>query len=259
MRIAITRPVSPTLAGCELTHIDREPIDVARATAQHAEYERLLGSLGAAVVRLEAAPECPDAVFVEDTAIVLDEIAIVTRPGAPARRAETAAVAEALAAYRPVRAMSAPATMDGGDVLRIGRTLHVGRSSRTNDAGLAQLAAWIEPLGYRVVPVTVTACLHLKSAATAIGDRTVLVNPAWVPAGAFEELDALAIDPREPYAANALRVGETLVYPSHFPRTHERLVGRGFDVAIAECGELAKAEGAVTCCSLIIEDVNPGV
>ena len=149
--------------------------------------------------------------------------------------------------------------MDGGDVLRIGRTLHVGRSSRTNDAGLAQLAAWIEPLGYRVVPVTVTACLHLKSAATAIGDRTVLVNPAWVPAGAFEELDALAIDPREPYAANALRVGETLVYPSHFPARTSGWSAGASTSRSRSAAKLAKAEGAVTCCSLIIEDVNPGV
>jgi dimethylargininase len=253
MWIALTRPVSPSLAQCELTHLSREPIDVERATTQHAAYEHLLRACGATVVQVPAAPELPDAVFVEDTATVLDEVAVITRPGAASRRAEPAAVASVLAAYRPVHAMRAPATLDGGDVLRLGRTLHVGRSSRTNGQGIEQLCGFVAPFGYEVVPVEFTGCLHLKSAVTAVADDLVLLNPAWVPAAAFPACDALFVDHREPYAANALRVAGTLIYPSQYPRTRDRLIERGLRVATTDCTELAKAEGAVTCCSLVFE------
>lgn len=251
--IAVTRPVSPSLAECELTHLAREPINVARATTQHAAYEILLDSLGATVVRAPAAPEAPDAVFIEDTAIVLDEVAVITRPGAPSRRAEPAAVAALLAAYRPVRTMEAPATLDGGDVLRLGRTLYVGRSGRTNNQGIEQLRSIAAPFGYDVVPVEFAGCLHLKSAVTAVDDAVLLLNPAWVSPAAFPGLEAMPVDDREPYAANALRIAGTVIYPSEFPRTRDRLVARGLRVATTDCSELAKAEGAVTCCSLIFE------
>jgi dimethylargininase len=253
MLIAVTRPVSASLARCELTHLAREPIDVARAATQHADYERLLVSLGATLLRAPAAPELPDAVFVEDTAVVLDEVAIVTRPGAESRRAETAAVAAVLGAHRPLRELTAPATLDGGDVLRLGRTLHVGRSSRTNEQGIEQLRSFVAPFGYRVVPVEFTGCLHLKSAVTALADELLLLNPAWVSAAAFPAREVLAVDEREPYAANALRLGDAIVCPSQFPRTRDRLVERGLRIATIDCSELAKAEGAVTCCSLIFE------
>ena len=253
MLIALTRPVSPSLARCELTHLAREPIDVVRAAAQHEAYERLLRSLGATVERIAAAPDLPDAVFVEDTAVVLDEIAVVTRPGAPSRREETAAVAAALDPYRTVHTMRAPATMDGGDVLRLQRTLYVGRSGRTNDAGIEQLRAFAGPLGYRVMPVEFSGCLHLKSAATAIGPDRVLIHEAWVPPDAFAGCDVVRVDPAEPYAANALCVGNAVVFPEEFPRTCERLRRLRLSVETVECSELAKAEGAVTCCSLLFD------
>jgi dimethylargininase len=253
MLIAVTRPVSPLLAQCELTHLTREPIDVARAATQHAAYQRLLGSLGATLVSVPAAPELPDAVFVEDTCVVLDEVAVLTRPGAPSRRPELVTVASVMTAYRPVDALQSPATLDGGDVLRLGRTLYVGRSSRTNDQGIEQLRGIVTPLGYRVVPVDFTGCLHLKSAVTAIADGLLLLNPAWVSAAAFPECEAVFVDEREPYAANALRIAGTIVYPVHFPRTCDRLVARWLRVSTTECDELAKAEGAVTCCSLVFE------
>jgi dimethylargininase len=253
MWIAVTRPVSASLADCELTHLEREPIDVARATRQHEAYEALLASLGAVIVRVPAAPELPDAVFVEDAAVVLDEVAVLTRPGAPSRRDEPAAVAVVLAAYRTVQALRPPATLDGGDVLRLGRSLYVGQSSRTNADGIAQLRQIVTPFGYEVVPVGFAGCLHLKSAATALADDCVLVNPAIVPAATFPGCDAVCVDEREPGAANALPVAGTLVYPSSFPRTRDRLLARGFRVATTDNDELARAEGAVTCCSLVFE------
>ena len=257
MVIAVTRPVSPSLAECELTHVAREPIDVGRAEAEHAAYEELLETLGATVVRAPAAPESPDAVFIEDTAIVLDEIAVITRPGAPSRRAEPAAVAPLLAEYRPVHPMTAPATLDGGDVLRVGRTLYVGRSGRTNKHGIEQLRSLTAPFGYTVVPVAFEGCLHLKSAVTALGDELLLLNPVWVSAEAFPGLETLLVDDREPYAGNALRVAGTIIYPSQFPRTRDRLAARGLLVASTDCSELAKAEGAVTCCSLVFRAPAP--
>ena len=253
MTIAVTRPVSRSFEQCELTHLGREPLDVSRATEQHAAYERLLRRLGATIVRVPAAHESPDAVFVEDTAVVLDEIAVITRPGADSRRTEPAAVAAALTAYRPLRSMSGPATLDGGDVLRIGRTLYVGRSGRTNEHGIEQLRRFAEPFGYNVVPVEFSGCLHLKSAATAVGDVLLLLNPAWVSAAAFPGCEAMSVDDREPHAANALRVAGSVVYPSQHPRTRDRIVARGLRVEETDCSELAKAEGAVTCCSLIFD------
>jgi dimethylargininase len=167
-RVALLRGVPPTLERCELSFREREPIDLARARAQHAAYADLLRELGYAVVELAADPAFPDCCFVEDVAVVLDELALLTRPGAESRRGEVAAVAEALARYRPLATTEDPATLEGGDVLRVGRTLYVGRSARTNAAGIARLAAVAEPHGYRVVPVPVSGCLHLKSAVTAL-------------------------------------------------------------------------------------------
>lgn len=254
MIVAITRPVSASIARCELTHLAREPIDLDRAVAQHAAYEDCLRRAGCEVVRLAAEPDLPDAVFVEDLAIVLEKLAIVTRPGAASRRAEAASVAEALARRRTVVTLPAPATLDGGDVLRVGRTLYAGRTARTNGEGIARLADAVKALGYRIVEVPVNGCLHLKSAATLAADGLLLVQPEWVPAAAFDPaLEQLQVDPSEPYAANVLRVGGVVIMPAAFPRTRERLESRGIRVTTVDVSELAKAEGAVTCCSLIVE------
>ncbi len=254
MLIAVTRPVSAALARCELTHLAREPLNVARAGAQHAAYEQLLRSLGATIVRVPGAPELPDAVFVEDTAVVLDELAVITRPGARSRRAEPAAVADVLCAHRTLVRLAAPATLDGGDVLRLGRTLYVGRAAqaaRTNAAGVEQLRSAVAPFGYRVAPIEFAGCLHLKSAVTALGPELLLVNPAWVDVTGFDGCDSLAVDEREPHAANALPIAETIVFPAHLPHTRDLLLARGLRVAVTACDELARAEGAVTCCSLV--------
>jgi dimethylargininase len=254
MSVAITRPVSASIARCELTHLEREPINVDLAHAQHAAYEDCLRRAGCEVVQLRAEPELPDAVFVEDLAIVLDELAVVTRPGAASRRAEAASVAQALARHRPVVTLSAPATLDGGDVLRVGRVLYTGRTARTNGEGIARLAEAVAPFGYRVVEVSVEGCLHLKSAVTLAADGLLLVQPEWVSPASFDPaLELLPVDPSEPYAANVLRVRATVIMPAAFPRTRERLESRGIRVTPVDVSELAKAEGAVTCCSLIVE------
>ncbi len=252
--IAITRKVSPALARCELTHLERTPIDVGRAAAQHEAYERTLAGLGCSVLSLPAEPDLPDSVFVEDTAVVVDEVAVVTRPGAASRRPETASSAAALARSRRVVELAAPATLVGGDVLRIGRRIYVGASGRTNREGVAQLAAHLEPHGYTVESVPVAGCLHLKSAVTQVTPEMVLVNPAWVDPAAFAGCARMRVDPDEPMAANALMIGDSVVYPTAFPRTAAQLDRAGVRLAPVDVSELAKAEGAVTCCSLILAD-----
>ena len=253
MLIAVTRPVSPAINRCELTHLARTPIDVGRAGAQHAAYERALQALGCDLRRLAMEPDLADSVFVEDIAIVLDEVAIVTRPGAESRRPERASVAEALAEWRSLSWVHSPGTIDGGDVLRIGKQIYVGDSGRTNRAGFDQLRDAAVPLGYSVESVKVGGCLHLKSAVTGIGDATVLLNPEWVDASVFEGFEVLTVNRNEPSAANALSVGEGVIYPTTFPRTAERLAERGVHLVPVDLSELAKAEGAVTCCSVIVE------
>jgi dimethylargininase len=249
--IAVTRPVSASINNCELTHLDREPIDLDRARRQHAAYERALEAAGCAIVRLDEAAELPDSVFVEDTAIVFDEIAIVTRPGAATRRAETRPVAELLSGYRSVREIEAPATVDGGDVLVAGRAVFIGQSGRTNREAVVQIRRALEPFAYEVHMVPVTGCLHLKSAATAIGEHRLLINPAWVERDAFRRVELMEVDPLEPAAANVLCVGRELICAERFHRTRERLEREGLVARSVDLSELAKAEGAVTCCSLV--------
>jgi dimethylargininase len=253
MRLAVTREVSGDIARCELTHVAREPIDVWRARQQHLAYEKCLESLGCRVVRLPECRDLPDSVFVEDVAIVLDEIAVITRPGAESRRKETGAVAETLAAYRPLWFMEPPATLDGGDVFGVGRTLFVGLSSRSDRAAVAQLSARLEPLGYDVRSLEVAECLHLKSAVTRVADRMLLVNPAWIDRQAFRDFEVVEVDRSEPFGANALRIGEHVVYSEAFPLTLQRLRRRGLTVTTVDVSELAKAECGVTCCSLVFE------
>ena len=250
--VAITRGVSPSLARCELTHLAREPIDPARAAAQHAAYEAALAALGCTLERLPIEPELPDAVFVEDAAVVLDRIAVVTRPGAASRRPETASVAAALARHRALRTIEAPGTLDGGDVLRVGARLFVGRTGRSNAEGIAQFARFAAEDGLEVVPVPVRGCLHLKSAVTEFAPGRLLVQPEWIDLAPFAGLDLLPVDPAEPSAANVLRVGAGLLTAAAYPRTRARLEAEGIALRVVDASELAKAEGALTCCSLLV-------
>jgi dimethylargininase len=253
LRIAVTREVSAALPRCELSYLPRKPIDLDLARDQHRAYEEALESLGCRLVSLPELPEQADAVFVEDTALVLDELAIITRPGAESRRAETLSMAALLAGFRKLTYIQAPATLDGGDVLVVGRTLYVGRSGRSNPAGIAQLAKAVEPHGYAVAAVELKGCLHLKTAATLVAPGLLLIDPVCVDRRAFTDLDFLEVDPEEPHGANALLVGHRVIYPRSCPRTRERLLGRGLQLVSVDMSETEKAEGGVTCCSLVFE------
>ncbi|MFI4920794.1 MAG: dimethylarginine dimethylaminohydrolase family protein [Gammaproteobacteria bacterium] len=251
MHIAVTREVSAAIQRCELSYLPRTEIDLGLARAQHRAYEEALASLGCRVRRLPELPEQPDSVFVEDTAVVLDELAVITRPGAGSRRDETASMAAVLGEYRTLVRIAASGTLDGGDVLSIGRILYVGLSARSNREGASQLAAAVAPHGYRVITLEPKGCLHLKTAATLVAPGLVLINPAWVDRRAFEDMDCVEVDPAEPHGANAVLIGQNVIYPASFPRTRERLRGRALEVVSVDMSETEKAEGGVTCCSLI--------
>lgn len=250
--IAFTRDVSPAIADCELTHLERVPIDVERARAEHAAYERALLGEGCDVRRIPSGPDQPDSVFIEDTAVVLDELAVITRPGAASRRAETVAVAEALRLHRPTVGIKSPGTLDGGDVLRVGRRIYVGVGARTNEAGVDQLRKLTASHGYDVRSVRFAGALHLKTAVTFVGNGRLLVNPDWVDPTVFDSERTLAIDPREPFSANALLLGKRVLHGEQFPKTRKILEDAGVRVVPVPAAELAKAEGGVTCCSLLV-------
>jgi dimethylargininase len=254
--IAITRDVSPSLAACELSFVPRMAIDTARATIQHDAYRHALQSLGCRVIALPMLPDLPDSVFVEDVALVLDELAIVTRPGAASRRPESASVADALIHYRPLRAIEAPGTLDGGDVVRVDRKLFVGLGARSNGSGIDQLRGLLDEFGYTVHAVPTQGCLHLKSAVTLVADGTLLVQPAWVDIATFADSRLIEVDPHEAHAANALRIGDAVIHPACFPHTRKRLEAAGIRVVPVDISELQKAEGAVTCCSLVFAFVQ---
>jgi len=254
MWFAITREISSAFQNCQLTHLARVAIDLERARAQHDAYEWALVELGCTVRRVDTAAEMPDSVFVEDAAVVFREGAVIARPGAESRRAETPAVAEALARFGlSHRDIQEPGTLDGGDVLVVGRNVFVGASRRTNAAGINQLRQIITRLGYSVRAVPVEDCLHLKSAVTAVAQKTLLINRSWVAPDAFGDLRLIDVDDDEPHAANALLVGDVVICAAAFPKTRARLEQHGLRVKIVDVDEIAKAEGGVTCCSLIFE------
>lgn len=249
--IAITRAISPRFDACELTHLDRSPIDLDLARAQHRAYEQALQSLGVEVHSLPPESDYPDSVFVEDTALVLDEVAILTRPGADSRKGEVESIAQALAPYRKIIRIEAPGTVDGGDILRLGKNIYVGLTTRSNQAAIEQMQSALAPYGYTVRGVPVTGCLHLKSAVTQASEDTLLINPAWVDKGHFPGWKLIEVAPDEPSAANIVLVPGGAIFPAHFPKTQKKLEEAGIKLTLVPATEVAKAEGAVTCCSLV--------
>jgi dimethylargininase len=257
--VALTRAVPVSITRCELTHIQRTPIDYARAVQEHAAYEEALRRAGCRVQRLPDAPELPDSVFVEDAAVVFDELAVLARPGAASRRPEVDAMAEALRPHRRLARITSPGTLDGGDVLVTPGRIFVGVSGRTNAEGARQLAMHVAPLGLDVIAVPVEGCLHLKSAVTLVSrppeagsHATLIVNPNWIDTAWFAGFDLVEVDPDEPAAANVLRIGEHLICAAEHPRTARRLRVRGLATLSVPAAELAKAEGGVTCCSVFV-------
>lgn len=248
---AIVREPSAALERCALTFRAREPIDLARALDQHAVYVAALRDAGVNVRILPAAPDLPDAVFVEDAAVVVEECAVITRPGIDSRRPETESVAAILAPLRPLARIDAPGTLEGGDVLRVGRTVFVGQTARTNGEGTRQLAAALEPHGYEIVPAVPSGCLHLKSAATCVGGGTLLVNPEWIDVGLFTRWQCVPVAAGEPGGANALLAGDRLLVAASAPLTRRKLDALGFDTHPLDTSEFEKAEAALTCMSLL--------
>jgi dimethylargininase len=249
MPVAFTRAVSPRLAECETTQAER--VDVAQAVAQHAAYEEALREAGFELRRLAALDDFPDGVFVEDTALLLGAHAVILRPGAASRTRETESVADGLASDFALRRL-ATGHVDGGDVLRIGRTLYVGISTRTDLAGIRALGELVAPLDYRVVPVPVAGGLHLKSAATCV-NNVLVHNPAWVAPHHFAGVEPLAVAPGEALGGNVLLAGDTLLTAADSPRTADALAARGFAIVSLDISEMRKADAALTCMSLIGE------
>lgn len=260
MSRAFTRQVSSSIVRCELTHLERSPISASKARDQHGAYESALAEAGLEVIRLPELDDHADSVFVEDTAILLGEHAVITRPGAASRRAEADSTAESLASHFTIHRMRR-GMLDGGDVLRIGRTLYVGQSRRTDCAGIVELATLVSRLGFETVAVPHDQCLHLKTGATYAGHDdegrpTLLINPDWIDPAPFEGVTFLPSHPSEPFGANSLRIGKRLLYPSAYPHTAERLRAVGFDVEEIDVSELEKAEAGLTCMSLIAEPID---
>jgi dimethylargininase len=252
MPLAVTREVSPRFNECEITHIERTPIDVEVACAQHRGYVDALKQLGCDVLELPPETDLPDSVFVEDTAFILPETALITRPGADSRKPETESIARALSPFTKLLFLREPATLDGGDVLVVGKRIFVGISTRSNDDAIRQLQELLGGYGYTVTGVPLHNCLHLKSAVTRADDNTLLINKNWVDTAVFTDYNLIEVDPSEPHAANCLPVGDSIIFPTPFPKTRSKLEEQGYKILPVEVDELAKAEGAVTCCSLIL-------
>lgn len=252
MLTAITRELNADIGSCELTFLSRDEIDTDLAMSQHEQYQSTLSSLGCEIVSVPTAPGLADSVFIEDTALVLDEIAVLCRPGAVSRRPEVAGVESVLQQYRKLASIEPPGTLDGGDLLCIDKVIYAGLSTRSNQSGIDQLRRIVADYGYSVETVETTRCLHLKSAVSGVAPGTVLINPEWISTSVFADFEQINIDKEETHAANALPIGESLIYSTSYPRTLKKMVAHGINVVPVEVSELQKAEGAVTCCSLIL-------
>ena len=248
---AITRWPSPAMAEAELTHMARVPIDLALAGAQHAAYCAALAAAGCVVAELPVLAGHPDCAFVEDVAVILPEAVILCRPGAESRRGEAAAIVAALPTDRPLHRVEAPGTIDGGDVLVVGRDIFIGLSSRTNAEAIAAVTAATAGFGYKVIAVPVPGALHLKTAVTALADDLLVINPAWVDGAVFGRR-LLTVDPAEPFGANVLHAGTGMFHAAASPLTRARIIAAGFAVTPIDISEFAKAEAGLTCLSLIV-------
>ncbi len=250
--LALTHLPSPKLEFGQRTHVARSPIDHGLALRQHAAYCQMLRDCGAAVRTLDVNRDLPDSAFIEDTAVVLDEVAVLAPMGTAARRDEPAGIEPELRKYREVHRIEPPSALEGGDVLRVGRILLVGLSARTDAAGVRSLEEIVRRYGYRVAAVPLRDCLHLKTACTALPDGALLVNPAWLDMPSLRGFETVSVPAEEPWAANTLPIGGAVCLAAGHGRTADLLRSRGLDVRTADLSEFAKAEGSVTCLSLLL-------
>ena len=250
--MALTRRPASSLVNCEVGYVPREEIDLPSALQQHAAYCQALRQMGVEVEVLTPEEAFPDSVFIEDNAIILDELAVLTSMGTPSRQGEPALLRPVLARHRRLVTISPPATIEGGDVLRMGKKLYVGVSTRTNRAGVEALRAIAEPLGYGVTPVKTRACLHLKTACTPLDNEALLVNPAWLDSDALGSFRLVHVPPEEPFGANVLRLPGGLLIQASSPLTRDLIEARGYAATCVALGEFAKADAGPTCLSLLI-------
>lgn len=250
--IALTRRPAFSLVNCEVEFVPRERIDPHLAFRQHEAYCRALRQMGVAVEVLPPEEMYPDSVFIEDNAIILDELAVITSMGTPSRQDEAALLLPVLARHRRLVTISPPATIEGGDVLRVGKRLYVGVSSRTNRAGVEALRAIAEPLGYEVTPIVTRACLHLKTACTSLDDETLLVNPAWLDSDALGSFRLVHVPVEEPFGANVSCLPGGVLVRASCPLTRALIEAHGYGTTDVELSEFSKANAGPTCLSLLI-------
>jgi dimethylargininase len=247
---ALVRAPSSRLDEGIVTHLTRTPVDVALAREQHAAYAGAVAACGWTVAQAPAADDYPDSVFIEDTVVICDDLAVLTRPGAVVRRPEVAGVAGLVRSmgYRTAE-IEEPGTLDGGDVLQAGRTVYVGRGGRTNGAGIRQLRALLAPLGRTVVAVPLGEVLHLKSAVTGLPDGTFLLLPQLVPAGLFPAVRPV----QEEAGCHVVPLdADRILIAASAPRTAELLADVGFLPVVVDISEFEKLEGCVTCLSVLL-------
>lgn len=253
MLTALTRQVSGAMNECQLTYAERQSINIEKAQLQHRNYEKYLESIGIKVISLDTDPSLPDCTFVEDTAIVTDEIAVITHMGAASRRAEAEKIVSVLEKFRPLKFINNSGTIEGGDVIKVGRVLYVGVSSRTNLDGIDQLSRLLSPYDYEIVPVKVHGCLHLSTGATFLGNQTFLVNPKWIDTSEFKKFDIIPVEENEPWAGNTLNLKGKILLPESSLKTAEKISKKGFEVATVDISELEKAEAGLTCMCVLFE------
>jgi len=252
--LAVTHAPSPSFNECQLTFLNRQPIAVPLAVQQHQNYCEALREEGLEVITLSVNSHLPDCAFVEDAALVLDEIAIICSPGTPARQGEIGGIVKVLSKFRRLERIPLPATLEGGDVLRIGRKLYVGRTTRTNALGIAALRQKVAKFGYEVVPVGVRGALHLKTACTALNSDTLLLNPAWIDPTIFKGFKIIEVAAEESFAANTLPLPPRVFMNAAYPLTIARVEREGIQVLPIDISEFSKAEAGLTCLSLVFDE-----
>lgn len=248
---AIVRNVPNSYQQCVTSFHDTPLINVDIAKQQHQQYCKTLSQLGLKLIRIDADDALPDCCFTEDPAIVFGDLAIITYPGTPTRVAETVEMEKTLLQLKKIYHITPPATLEGGDVLKIGKNIFIGNSKRTNEEGIKQVAAIIEPKGYKVTPVKIWNTLHLKSVCTYLGNNCIILSEGYLDDEIFYAFDKIIVPKEEGYCANILEINGKVLIPKGFPKTKSLIEYKGFSVIELEMSEIEKAEGALTCLSII--------